>query len=98
MEKEVLIRSYHLLQIVIADWNATSRLSYPQLSFQHFRRSLKINYQIGCGNLSAKMIVILVVNFEFGIAQVDASKDLVFLEDVVRNHCSVAVRPHVQAA
>ena len=63
---------------------------------QHLGRRLQVNHQVGRRNVLPEQIVVAVVNLQLVIAQVQAGKQLVFLEDVIGNDRLVGIALHVQ--
>src|SRR6516164_456234 len=96
VKKEMLVSLHYFLEIILADRFLPRSILLFQPFLQHLWRCLQINHQIGRRNILPEHLVVTVVNLQLSIAEIQAGKQLVFLEDVVGNDCTIAIALHIE--
>ena len=96
MKKEVFVGLGHFFNVIVADGALAGRVFLAQPLFQHLRRGLQINHQIGRGQLRAKIIVKAIVNFQLLIVQVQAGEQLVFFKNIIGHNAFARIGAVIQ--
>src|ERR1700722_13910919 len=98
VEKEVLVGFDHFFEIFVAHGAFAGDIFFLQALLQHVGRGLKINHQVGGGQLLAKVVVVAIVGVEFLGVEMRAGEEFVFLKDEVGDHGLLRSRPQMGGA
>ena len=78
MKKEMLVCLVDFGDVFHVDGALAGGVLLAQAFAQHFGGSLQVNHQVRSGQLAAEKLVIAVVDFQLGIAEVRLAKILSF--------------------
>ena len=92
MEEEVFVGLHHFHQVVLADRFFPGSVFLFQSFLQDFGRGLQVDDEVGRWQLVAERIEVAIVGFQFVVVEVEAGKQLVFLENIVRDDGLVRAR------
>ena len=96
MKEKVLVSLNDFSEIVFVEGLLPGRILLLQTFFQSIRAGLQIDDQVGRGKLFAEIIVVAIISIEFHVIQVEAGKELVFLENKVADHHFLRLRTQIE--
>ena len=93
MKKEVLVSLHNFIQILVADRPLPRHILFLQPLLEHIRRGLQVDDEVRRRYLLAEVVVVAIVGIKLLVGEIQTGKELVFLENVVRNHGLLRPRP-----
>src|SRR5271166_3013903 len=96
VEEKVLIGLYDFFDVIVMDGLLARSILLLKALLQHVGRRLQVDHKVRCGHVLPEQVVIPVVNLELLVAQIEAGKQLVFLEDVVGDKRLVGIALYIE--
>src|SRR5579872_3217383 len=96
MKKEVFVSFDYFFEVFLVNRFLSWRILFLETFFQHLRRGLQIDNQVGRGKLCAKVIVIAIIGFQFLIGEIEAREELVFFKNEIGDYRFLRSRSNVQ--